>query len=115
MGPHPPFFSHTHAHTTHTASGRSHTDGANTVTNAQYTHITANTHHGSPHFNMLNTQRVAELKKEEEEDKRRRSQNFALGKEAYGCGEYAAAVKLLENSVEEVRLAPREVWGVELG
>jgi hypothetical protein len=36
------------------------------------------------------------LKKEDEEAREKMSRNFALGKEAYACGEYPASVKLLE-------------------
>lgn len=44
------------------------------------------------------SQRVVQLKKEDEEAREKLSKNFALGKEAYACGEYPASVKLLEVS-----------------
>jgi len=46
--------------------------------------------------------RVIQLGKEDEEARRKLSENFALGKEAYSCGEYGASVVLLERAVEEL-------------
>jgi hypothetical protein len=40
----------------------------------------------------LASQRAEELKAEEEAKRNAQSRSFALGKEAYSCGEYAAAV-----------------------
>lgn len=45
--------------------------------------------------------RAMEIQKEEEEMLERTSKNYKLGKEAYECGEYVAAVKLLQMGVED--------------
>lgn len=50
----------------------------------------------------MSLQRAIELRKEDEEARNRLSRNFMLGKEAYACGEYLAAVTLLEAAVEEL-------------
>ncbi len=50
----------------------------------------------------VTTQRADELQKEDEARRAKLAPTLDLGKEAYACGEYAAAVKLLEKAVEEV-------------
>jgi hypothetical protein len=45
---------------------------------------------------------VEELKAEDEQVRLKLSRSLVLGKEAYSCGEYPAAVELLEQAVDEL-------------